>query len=58
MDTKKVRIAAFMTQKEFAEALGVSIGAVRAWEQGVFKPSLKVQKKIVEFCNTHNISFA
>lgn len=56
MDTKKIRISAFMTQKEFAKALGVSEGTVRGWEQGVFRPSLKAQKKITDFCNNNKIS--
>lgn len=56
MDTKKIRISAFMTQKEFAKALGVSDGTVRGWEQGKFKPSLKAQKKIVDFCKKNGIA--
>lgn len=56
MDTKKIRISAFMTQKEFAKALGVSYGTVRGWEQGTFKPSLKAQKKIVDFCKKNGIA--
>lgn len=55
MDTKKIRISAFMTQVEFANAIGVSANTVRAWEQGVFNPSLKAQKKIVEFCRKNGI---
>jgi putative transcriptional regulator len=55
MDTKKIRISAFMTQEEFAKALGVSVGTVRGWEQGIFKPSLKAQKKIVEFCKKNGV---
>ena len=56
MDTKKIRISAFMTQKEFAKAIGVSDGTVRGWEQGTFKPSLKAQKKIVDFCKKNGIA--
>lgn len=56
MDTKKIRISAFMTQKEFAKALDVSCGTVRGWEQGTFKPSLKAQKKIVDFCKKNGIA--
>lgn len=56
MDTKKIRISAFMTQIEFATAIGVSANTVRAWEQGLFKPSLKAQKKIVEFCRKNGIA--
>lgn len=56
MDTKKIRISAFMTQKEFAKALGVSYGTVRGWEQGTFNPSLKAQKKIVDFCKKNGIA--
>lgn len=56
MDTKKIRISAFMTQVEFANAIGVSANTVRSWEQGVFNPSLKAQKKIVEFCRKNGIA--
>ena len=47
---------AYQQAKEFAKALGVSDGTVRGWEQGTFKPSLKAQKKIVDFCKKNGIA--
>ena len=40
----------------FAKQIGVSISAVRTWEQGVSNPSLKAQKKIVDFCKKNGIA--
>lgn len=56
MNIKEIRLKAFMTQDEFAKQIGVSTSAVRTWEQGVSKPSLKAQKKIVEFCKRNRIA--
>ena len=50
MNIKEIRLKAFMTQDDFAKQIGVSISAVRTWEQGVSNPSLKAQKKIVDCC--------
>ena len=36
---KELRLNAGMTQKEFAENLGIPIGTVRNWEQGVTAPA-------------------
>ena len=35
---KELRLKAGMTQKEFAESLGIPIGTVRNWEQGIAAP--------------------
>ena len=56
MDIKEIRLKAFMTQDDFAKQIGVSISAVRTWEQGVSNPSLKAQKKIVDFCKKNGIA--
>ena len=56
MDTKRIRTEAFLTQGEFAKEMGVHIETVRALEHGRFNPSLKAQKKIVDFCKKNGIS--
>jgi putative transcriptional regulator len=38
-EVKKIRVQQSMTQKLFAEALGVSVKTVEAWEAGTNKPS-------------------
>ena len=44
---KEYRERTFMTQKELAAKLGVGLASVIRWEQGQFKPTIKVQKKLV-----------
>lgn len=56
MDIKRIRTEAFLTQGEFAKEMGVHLETVRAWEHGRFKPSLKAQKKIVDFCKKNGIA--
>ena len=36
---KELRVSAGMTQKEFAENLGIPVGTVRNWEQGIAAPA-------------------
>lgn len=55
MDIKRIRTEAFLTQGEFAKEMGVHLETVRAWEHGRFNPSLKAQKKIVDFCKKNGI---
>lgn len=49
MNYKQVRTSMLLTQKEFAKQLGVSLGIVQRWEQGLNKPSLRYQRRINEF---------
>ena len=56
MDVKEIRLKALLTQEEFAKQIDVSVSAIRTWEQGVSKPSLKSQKRIKEFCKINNIT--
>lgn len=44
---KQMRLERLMTQREFAEWLGVSYRAVQNWEQGVCVPSLRMWRKIL-----------
>jgi DNA-binding transcriptional regulator YiaG len=55
METKNIRLKALLTQEEFAEELSISVSAVRNWESGKFQPSLKQQRKILEFAKRNNI---
>ena len=56
MDIKEIRLKALLTQEEFAKQIDVSVSAIRTWEQGVSKPSLKSQKRIKEFCKRNGIT--
>lgn len=55
MNTKEIRNKAYLTQKKFAEILGVHISTVRAWEQGHRKPNLTQKGKIAKFCKENSI---
>ncbi len=55
MNTKQIRLSAYLTQRKFAERLGVSVSSVRAWEQNLCKPNITQQGKIVAFCRENNI---
>lgn len=50
---KKIRTEKLLTQKEFAQRVGVSLFAVRMWEQGKRSPSLRHQRKIQEFIESN-----
>jgi len=52
---KEVRLKLFMSQEEFAKALGVSYASVNRWEQGKCKPTYKAQKAFIELCKKNNI---
>lgn len=56
-DIKKIRRKAFMTQEEFAKALGVSFATVNRWETGKAKPNLKTMKLIDDYCKRNDIDF-
>ena len=52
---KEIRETLYLTQTEFAELLEVSFETVNRWENGKFKPSMKIKKKINELCKKYNI---
>lgn len=56
-DIKRIRRKAFMTQEDFAKAVGVSFATVNRWETGKAKPNLKTMKLIDEYCKQNNIDF-
>lgn len=52
---KKMRRSLYMTQSEIAKELGVAMSLITKWENGFCKPLLNNRKKIVDFCNKHNV---
>ena len=52
---KKIRIALWMTQEQFANALKISQSAVSAFEIGRTRPRLSTMKKIYGLVKKHNI---
>ena len=45
---KRLRERCKLTQKQLAEAAGVSEGAIRNWEQGIRAPGLEVAEKLAD----------
>ena len=52
---KKLRETLILSQKEFADLIGVSYVTVCRWETGKFDPTIKMRRKIVELLIKHNI---
>ena len=46
---KELREAAGLTQKELASKLGISLSAVRSWEQLRHSPQFRIRARICEF---------
>lgn len=57
-EIKIIRQQAFLTQEAFAKELNVAFSTVNRWESGKTHPNMSAMKKISEFCNSHDISFA
>lgn len=55
IDIHEVRLKLMMSQKELADALGITDITVSAWENGKSKPSLKHKRKLIELCKNKNI---
>ena len=53
MEVKKIRIQHSMTQRLFAEALGVSVKTVEAWETGTNTPS-GIASRLLELLERDN----
>lgn len=51
---RELRDKLCMTQKEFAEFLGVSSISIIRWEQGSSTPSMKLRKIIIDICKNEN----
>ena len=55
---KRIRQQSLLSQKDFADAIGVSFSTVNRWENGKNIPNFKDLKKISEYCYTQNIPFS
>jgi DNA-binding XRE family transcriptional regulator len=51
------RLAAGMTQEEFAKSLGGSIKTVSRWEAGETQPSLKRERQLYGHCAAYHIVY-
>lgn len=56
-EIKRIRQRLFLTQKEFADVIGVAFSTVNRWESGRSKPNLKAMKSINTFCLDNNITY-
>jgi len=54
---KRIRQQSLLSQKDFANAIGVSFSTVNRWENGKNIPNFKDLKKISDYCYTQNIPF-
>ena len=53
---KKIRTYMNISQKEFAEKIGVTASTVNRWEKGV-EPQFLTQMRFEKFCNERGINF-
>ena len=56
-ELKKIRQSSLLSQKSFAEELGVSYLSVSRWEGGHTKPNWKGMKSIKEFCIKNRLDY-
>lgn len=52
---KELRDKLIMTQKEFAQLLGVSFASINRWETGANKPTTEAKRKIVKLCKEKSV---
>lgn len=52
---KKIRIAAGLSQQEFADTLGVTFATINRWENGHSAPNKLAQLKLYDYCKLHEI---
>ena len=55
-EIKRIRQRLFLSQKEFADVIGVAFSTVNRLESGRSKPNLKAMKSINTFCLDNNIT--
>lgn len=53
---KMLRDKLILTQTEFANLLNVSYITVCRWENGVYEPTTKMKRKIVQLCKENNVN--
>lgn len=51
------RSAAYMTQQEFADSLGVSVATVARWEAGKCQPDIDGERKLYFHCAAYHIAY-
>jgi len=56
-ELREIRQECFLSQNAFAEKLGVSFSTINRWETGKAIPNCIKMKRIVEFCEKHNINY-
>ena len=56
-ELKRTRQKSFLTQTEFAKAIGVSYSTINRWETGKSRPNLTAMKNLKSFCETRNLSY-
>ena len=52
---KELREKLFMTQDEFAKYIGASFQSVNRWENGKYRPTIKIRKKLNELFVGHGL---
>lgn len=52
---KAVRQECYLSQQEFAEALGVSFSTVNRWEKARAIPNYQTMKRLISYCKNINI---
>ncbi|MDY0339170.1 MAG: helix-turn-helix domain-containing protein [Bacteroidales bacterium] len=52
---KKLRQKLFISQKELAEELNVSVVTVNRWENGKFEPTLKLKRRLNDLFKKNGI---
>lgn len=52
---KGLREKLVVSQAELAKMLGCAFASVNRWENGIHKPTFKMQRKILALCKKHGI---
>ena len=55
MTIKEIREKVLLTQEELAKVVGVSHRTIQTWEQGVHKPSIRLKRKLIEYCKSKGL---
>ena len=57
LSLKALRVDSDMTQKEFAEKLGVDVRTYHLWESGKFKINIRTRLAMQDILGTEKINF-
>lgn len=55
---KQIRTSSLLSQKDFADAIGVSFSTVNRWENNKAAPNYRALKKISNYCHENGIPFS